>query len=162
MNFTSYFKYTTMSLLGIHLYIFCYEYRNIQHIRRKNRLSSCKQKTLSCILYLNNWMWVSFINKVKTQRNKPNFEQKAEKRLNWIQNDNQNVDGVDQHPKVWQSLLPLCWSTFYSITLQCFDAVLCQRIMLNYMWKYLLFLFLLSLCFLVIFYRRCVLVPPTI
>ncbi len=21
--------------------------------------------------------------------------------MNWIQNDNQNVDGVDQHPKAW-------------------------------------------------------------
>ena len=41
-------------------------------------------------------MWVSFINKIK----KSHFEQKAEKKtMNWIQNDNQNVDGVDQHPK---------------------------------------------------------------
>ncbi len=23
--------------------------------------------------------------------------------MNWIQNDNENVDGVDQHPKAWQS-----------------------------------------------------------
>ncbi len=25
--------------------------------------------------------------------------------MNWIQNDNQNIDGVDQQPKAWQSLL---------------------------------------------------------
>ncbi len=57
--------------------------------------------------------------------------------MNWIQNDNQNVDGVDQHPKAWQSLLPLHWSTFYSITLHSFDAVLCHMIVLHYMWKHL-------------------------
>ncbi len=82
--------------------------------------------------------------------------------MNWIQNDNQNVDGVDQHPKAWQSLLPLRWSTFYSITLHGFDAVLCLMIVLDYTWKHLLFLFLLYLCFLEILYRRCVLAPPTI
>ncbi len=43
--------------------------------------------------------------------------------MNWIQNDNQNVDGVDQHPKAWQPLLPLHCSTFYSIMLYSFDAV---------------------------------------
>ncbi len=82
--------------------------------------------------------------------------------MNWIQNDNQNVDGVDQHPKAWQSLLPLHWLTFYSITLHSFNAVLCQMIVLDYMWKYLLFQFLLHLCFLEILYRRCVLAPPTV
>ncbi len=44
--------------------------------------------------------------------------------MNWIQNDNQNIDGVDQHPKAWRSLLHLQWLTFYSITLHSFDAVL--------------------------------------
>ncbi len=57
--------------------------------------------------------------------------------MNWIQNDNQNVDGVDQHPKAWQSLLPLHWLTFYSITLHSFDAVLFLMIVLDYMWKHL-------------------------
>ncbi len=82
--------------------------------------------------------------------------------MNWIQNDNQNIDEADQHPKAWQSLLPLHWSTFYSITLHSFDAVLCLMIVLDYMWKYLLFRFLLHLCFLEILSRRCVLAPPTI
>ncbi len=45
-------------------------------------------------------------------RNKHNFEQEAEKTMIWIQNDNQNIDGVDQHPKAWQSLLPLHWWQF--------------------------------------------------
>ncbi len=57
--------------------------------------------------------------------------------MNWIQNDNQNVDGVDQHHKAWQSLLPFHWSTFYSIMLHNFDAVLCLMIMLDYTWKHL-------------------------
>ncbi len=48
--------------------------------------------------------------------------------MHWIQNDNQNVDAVDQHPKAWQSLLPLHWSIFYSITLYSFDVVLCLMI----------------------------------
>ncbi len=34
------------------------------------------------------------------------------------------------------------------ITLHSFDAVLCLMIVLDYMWKYLLFRFLLHLCFL--------------
>ncbi len=72
--------------------------------------------------------------------------------MNWIQNDNQNVDGVDQHPKAWQSLLPFHWSTFYSITLHSFDAVLCLMIVLDYMWKHLLFRVLLHLCF---FWKFC-------
>ncbi len=66
--------------------------------------------------------------------------------MNWIQNDNQNVDGVDQHPKVWQLLLPLHWSTFYSITLYSFDAVLCLMIVLDYV-EASVFRFLLHLCF---------------
>ncbi len=36
--------------------------------------------------------------------------------MNWIQNDNQNVDGVNQLLKAWQSLLPFLWSTFYNVT----------------------------------------------
>ncbi len=139
----------------------------IQNIQRKNRVSACKQKHFilaSCILFLDTWMWVSFI------RNKEinNIWTKSRKKtMNWIQNDNQNVDGVDQHPKASQSLLPLHWSTFYSITLHSFDAVLCQMIMLDYMWKHLLFLFhksvvSSSLVFLEILYRRCVLAPSTI
>ncbi len=67
--------------------------------------------------------------------------------MNRIQNDNQNIDGVDQHPEAGQSLLPLHWSTFYSIMLHSFDAGLCLMIMLDYMWKNLLFQFLLHLCF---------------
>ncbi len=51
--------------------------------------------------------------------------------MNWIQNDNQNVDGVDQHPQAWQSLLPLHCSVFYSIMLHSFDAVLCLMIVLD-------------------------------
>ncbi len=86
--------------------------------------------------------------------------------MNWIQNDNQNVDGVDQHPKAWQSLLPLHRSTFYSIMLHSFDADLCLMIMLDYMWKHLLFQFSSSLVFIFYFLeilsRRCVLVPPTV
>ncbi len=83
--------------------------------------------------------------------------------MNWIQNDNQNVDGVDQHPKAWH-IITSSLVTFYSITFHSFDTVLCLMIMLDYMWKYLLFLFLLHLCFffLEILYRRCVLAPPTI
>ncbi len=82
--------------------------------------------------------------------------------MNWIQNENQNVDEVDQHPKARPTWLPLHWSTYYSIMLHSFDAVLCQMIVLDYMWKHLLFLFLLHLCFLEILYRRCVLAPPTV
>ncbi len=63
--------------------------------------------------------------------------------MNWIQNDNQDEDGVYQHSKAWQSLLTLRWLTFYSIMLHSFDAVLCQMIVLDYMWKHLLFIFLL-------------------
>ncbi len=63
-------------------------------------------------------MWVSLI------RNKQHFEQKAD--MNMIQNDNKNVDGVDQHHKAWQSLLPLHWWYYcIFITLHSFDAVLC-------------------------------------
>ncbi len=77
--------------------------------------------------------------------------------MNWIQNDNQNI-GVD-HPKAWQSLLPLHCSTFYSITLRSFDAFFYLMIVSDYMWKHLLFWFL-HLCFFVeILYRRCVLAP---
>ncbi len=44
--------------------------------------------------------------------------------MTWIKNDNQNIDGVDQHPKAWQTLLPLNILTFYSIKFYSFDAVL--------------------------------------
>ncbi len=45
-------------------------------------------------------MWVHFINKNEEIKNILNT--KAEKdTMNWIQNDNQNVDGVDRHPNAW-------------------------------------------------------------
>ncbi len=43
--------------------------------------------------------------------------------MNWIQNDNQNINGVDQHPKAWQALFPFNLLTFYSIKLYIFDSV---------------------------------------
>ncbi len=127
-----------MFLLGINLYRPIYCYMNIwtyktkwkEKMKRKNRVSACKQKHFilaSCILFLNIWMWVSFKNKeINNILNK-----KLKKDYEWIQNDNQNVDGVDQHPKAWQSLLPLHWLTFYSITLQfwcCFMSDDCVRL----------------------------------
>ncbi len=112
--------------------ILLYEYLNIQNIQRKNRVSACKQKHFilaSCILFLNTWMGKS---RVKKKKKKKTFWTKSwKKTMNWIQNDNQNVDGVDQHPKAWQLLLPLHWSTFYSITLHSFDAVLCLMMVLS-------------------------------
>ncbi len=39
------------------------------------------------------------VGKFHKERNKQHFDKKLKKRLSWIQNDNQNVDGVDQHPK---------------------------------------------------------------
>ncbi len=82
--------------------------------------------------------------------------------MNLIQNENQNVDGVDQHPKAWQSLLPLHWSTFYSITLHGVDAVLRLMTVLDYTWKYVVLVSSSLVLFLVILYSRCVLAPPTV
>ncbi len=93
--------------------------------------------------FLNTWMWVSFIKKQINHI----LNKKLKKTMHSIQNDNQNIDGVNQHPKAQQSLLPLHWSTFYSIRLQNFDAVLCLMIVLDYTWKHLLFWFPLRMCF---------------
>ncbi len=44
----------------------------MQNIQRKNRVSACKQKHFilaSCILFLNTWMWISFINKKNKEIN---------------------------------------------------------------------------------------------
>ncbi len=82
--------------------------------------------------------------------------------MNWIQNDNQNVDESINTPKLDSHYYLFIGRHFYSITLHSFDAVVCLMIVLDYMWKHLLFLFLLHLCFLEILYRRCVLAPPTI
>ncbi len=63
--------------------------------------------------------------------------------MNWIQNDNQNVDGVRSTP---QSLTVIITSSLFGIIfimLHSFDAVLCQMIVLDYIWKHLLFWFLL-------------------
>ncbi len=44
MNFTSYFKYTTMSLFRHEfVYILLYEYLNTQNIQRKSKVSAYKQ-----------------------------------------------------------------------------------------------------------------------
>ncbi len=56
--------------------------------------------------------------------------------MNWIQNDNQNVDGVD---------LFIGDILFHKVTQ--FWCFLCLMIVLDYMWKHLLFRFLLHLCF---------------
>ncbi len=67
--------------------------------------------------------------------------------MNWIQNDNQNVDGVRSTP---QSLTVIITSSLFGIIfimLHSFDAVLCQMIVLDYIWKHLLFWFLLLLSF---------------
>ncbi len=80
--------------------------------------------------------------------------------MNWIQNDNQNIDGADQHPKTWviitSSLVDIL---FHNVTQFWYCFMSDDRVRL---WKHLLFLFLLYLCFLEILYRRCVLAPPTI
>ncbi len=86
--------------------------------------------------------------------------------MNWIQNDNHNLDGVDQHPQKVTVIITSSLVTFYSIMLRdTFDDVLCQMIVLYYMWKHLLtcFCFLFTCFFCVeILYSRCVLVPPTV
>ncbi len=48
--------------------------------------------------FLNTWMWVSFINKNKEINNILN--KKLKKDMNWIQNDNQNVDELINTPKL--------------------------------------------------------------
>ncbi len=78
--------------------------------------------------------------------------------MNWIQNDNQNVDGVQKLDSHYYLFI----GDILFIMLHSFDAVLCLMMVFDYMWKRLLFLFLLHLCFLVILYRRCILVPPTV
>ncbi len=50
--------------------------------------------------FINSWMWVSFINK--------EINNILNNKLIWL-ND---VDGVDQQPEAWHSLLPLHWSYF--------------------------------------------------
>ncbi len=126
-----YFKYThkwtlhhTLSILlcpylGINLYIFCY--MNIwtyKTSKERTAESACKQKhciLAPCIIFINTWMWHQL--KITNILNK-----KLKKTMNWIQNDNQNVDGVDKHPEAWQSLLPLHWWGFINnvTVLMCF------------------------------------------
>ncbi len=69
------------------------------------------------------------------------MNKKLKKTMNLIQNDNQNVDGVDQHPKAW--LLFIVTSSLVNILFHKFTYIsvfLCVEIL----------------------YRRCVLAPPTI
>ncbi len=106
----------------------------------KTSKEKTKQNTFilaSCIIFLNTWMWVSFT------RNKQHFEQKAKK--------NYELDSERRWSRSTpQSLTVIITSSlviFYSITLHSCDAVLCQMIVLDYMWKYLLFLFLVFFLF---------------
>ncbi len=76
--------------------------------------------------------------------------------MNWIQNDNQNVDGVDQHPKAWQSLYLFIGDILFHNVTQfwcCFMSDDRARLHVEAS----VFRFLLHLCFLEILYRRCVL-----
>ncbi len=60
--------------------------------------------------------------------------------MNWIQNDNQNVDESINTPKLDSHYYLFIGRHFYSITLHSFDAVVCLMIVLDYTWKHLLFL----------------------
>ncbi len=86
---------------------------------KERTVSPCKWKQFiiaSCILFFFEHLNVGKFHKYKINKH---FDKKAEKKsMNWIQINKQNVDRVNQHPKAWPSLLPLHWSTFYSIVTQ--------------------------------------------
>ncbi len=101
-----------------------YEYLNKQNIKRKSRVSFFKT-------FYSSFMHSFFIytNVGKCHKKKYLLNKKLQKGLLV---GFRMISKTDHHLKAWQSLLPLHWLTFHTITLHSFDAILYIMIVSDY------------------------------